>query len=326
MVDFRSYVSSSERSSYAVVQRFAVSARFFRAVQYGNLLNRIGNSCQEVFFRPRTEHVNVDTADFFALFNEQFNRFFNGLCAGTHSDENEFSIGSTGVVEEMVFTTGDFADFLHVAFRNFRNAVVEFVQGFTMLHKDFSRFAEGNSFRIIRVHAAFTEFTNGIHIEKRTEFFIRNNFDFLDFVRRTETIEEVNDRDTTGNSRCMDDSSQVHDFLNAGFTHHADTSTAHSHGIVVTGKNRIPVGSNGTRSDVEDARQQFAGNFEHITEHDHHALRGRESRRKGTGIQSTVHRTGSTFFRLHFLNLDGRAKQVLTAMSSPFIDVFSHRR
>ena len=124
----------------------------------------------------------------------------------------------------------------------------------------------------------------------------------------------------------MDDSSQVHDFLNTGFTHHADARSAHSHGIVVTGKDRVTVRCDCTGSDVEDARQQFAGNFEHITEHDHHALRGRESRRKGTGIQSTVHRTGSTFFRLHFLNLDGCAKQVLTAMSSPFIDVFSHRR
>ena len=32
------------------------------------------------------------------------------------------------------------------------------------------------------------------------------------------------------------------------------------------------------------------------------------------------------FFRLHFLNLYGSAKQVFTAMSSPFINVFSHRR
>ena len=254
------------------------------------------------------------------------NRFFNGLCAGTHSDENEFSIGSASVVEEVVFTARDFADLLHVAFSNFRNAVIEFVQRFTMLHKSFSRFAEGNSFRIVRVHAAFTEFANGIHIEHRTEFFIRNNFDFLDFVRRTETIEEVDNRNTTGNGRRMDDSSQVHDFLNTGFTHHADARAAHSHRIVVAGKNRVAVGSNRTRSDVENARQQFAGNLEHIAEHDHHALGGRESRREGTGIQSTVHRAGSTFFRLHFLNLYGSAKQVFTAMSSPFINVFSHRR
>lgn len=63
---------------------------------------------------------------------------------------------------------------------------------------------------------------------------------------------------------------------------------------------------------MENARQQFAGNLEHIAERSHRAaLGGRESRREGTGIQSTVHRAGSTFFRLHFLNLYGSAKQVL---------------
>ena len=326
VVDFRRIVSYGKGSSDAVIERFAVGAGFLGAVQDGDLLDRIRQSGQEMFFRPGPEHVDVDTADLFAFIDEHLDRFFNGLGAGTHGDEDEFSIRSAGIVEQVVFTARDFTDFLHVTFSDIGNAVVEFIEGFAVLHKRFSRFAERNSFRIIRIHAAFAEGPDGIHIEERPEFFIRQDFDFLDFVGRAEAIEEVDDRDAAGNSRGMDDSCQVHDFLDTRFAHHADARAAHSHGIVMAGKNRIAVGGNCTGCDVEDTGQEFAGNLEHVAEHDHHALGRCKGRRQCAGIQSAVHSTGSPFFRLHFLNLDGRAKQVLTAMSSPFIDVFSHRR
>ena len=326
MVDLRRIIGSGKGSGYAVIERFAVGTGFLRAVQDGNLLDRIRQSGEEVFFRPRTEHVDVDAADFFAFFDHHLDRFFDGLGTAAHSDEDEFCIRCSRVVEEVVFAARDFADLLHVAFSDIRDAVIELVQRFAVLHKRFSRFAERDGFRIVRVHAAFAEGADGVHIEEGTQFFIRQDFDFLDFVRRTEAVEEVDDWDTAGNSRCMDDSRQVHDFLDARFAHHADARAAHGHGIVVTGKNRITVGGDRTGGDVEDARQEFTGDLEHIAEHDHHALGRRERRRQGARVQCAVHGAGSPFFRLHFLDLDSRAEEVLAAVSRPFIDMFCHRR
>ena len=59
---------------------------------------------------------------------------------------------------------------------------------------------------------------------------------------------------------------------------------------------------------MEDAGQEFAGNLEHVAEHDHHALGRCKGRRQGASVQSTVHGTGSPFFRLHFLNLASRTE------------------
>ena len=308
VVDLRCIVSYSKSSGYAVIERFAVGTGFFRAVQDGDFLDRIRQSSQEMFFRPRTEHVDVDAADLFAFGDEHLDRFFDGLGTRTHGNEDKFGIRCAGIIEQMVFTARDFADFLHIAFGDIGDAVIEFIEGFAVLHKRFSWFAERNGFRIIRVHAAFAEGPDGVHIEERTEFFIRQDFDFLDFVGRAEAIEEVDDRDTTGNSRCMDDSCQVHNFLDTRFTHHADARAAHSHGIVMTGKNRIAVGSDRTGGDMEDAGQEFTRNLEHVAEHDHHALGRCKGRRQGASVQSTVHGTGSPFFRLHFLNLDSRTE------------------
>lgn len=184
--------------------------------------------------------MNVYATDFFALFNEETNCFFNCLCARAHGDKNEFCIRSTGVIEQVVFTARNFTDFLHVAFCYIWYDIIEFIKGFTVLHECFSWFAEGNSFRIIRVHAAFTEFCNGLHVQHRTEVFVRNAFNLLDFMRCTETIEEVEDRNTTGNSRSMNDCRQIHNFLNTRFYHHADTSAAHSHRVVMAGKMVYP--------------------------------------------------------------------------------------
>ena len=225
-----------------------------------------------MLFRPRTEHVDVDAAYFFAFFNHHLDRFFNGLCARPHSYQDEFCIRCTCIVEEVIFPAGDFADLLHIAFGYIRYAVIEFIQRFTMLHVRFCRFAERNRFRIIRVHAAGTESFDSFHIQHRAELFIRNDFYLLNFVRCTESIEEVQDRNAAGNSRCMDDGSQIHDFLYARFTHHADARATHSHGIIMTGKNRIPVGGYCTGCYVEYARQKFAGNLKHVGKHDHHAL------------------------------------------------------
>ena len=162
-----------------MIHRFAVGTCFFCAFKNGNFLNRLRQGCQEMFFRPGTEHVNIDTAHFFAFFVQIANRFFNGLSTGTDGDNNIFRIGSPRIIEEVIFTTGYFMNHLHVFFSCFGNLVIETVQRFFMLHINFCRFTECYGFGIIRIHRMLTERFNRFHIEHRTQVFIINNFDFL---------------------------------------------------------------------------------------------------------------------------------------------------
>ena len=49
------------------IKRFAEGARFFRAVDDSNLLDRFRKNVEQVFVGERTIEVNVDSTDFFAL-------------------------------------------------------------------------------------------------------------------------------------------------------------------------------------------------------------------------------------------------------------------
>ena len=162
-----------------MIHRFAVGTRFFCTFKNGNFLNGLRQGCQEMFFRPGTEHVNIDTAHFFAFFIQIANRFFNGLSTGTDGDNNIFRIGCPRIIEEMVFTTGYFMNHLHVFFSCFGNLVIETVQRFFMLHINFRRFTESYGFGIIRIHRMLAKSFNCFHIEHGAQVFIINNFDFL---------------------------------------------------------------------------------------------------------------------------------------------------
>ena len=72
--------------------------------------------------------MNVYTADFFTFINQVFDRFFNGLCAGTDSNDNIFRIGNSRVIKEMIFTARNFVNHLHVLFRRFRHLIIELVE------------------------------------------------------------------------------------------------------------------------------------------------------------------------------------------------------
>ena len=68
--DNRSILCTVEAVFYVEVQRFAVSTRFFRTVQYGNLLGSLGNGGKEVLGRERTIQVNGNQTYLFAIGNE----------------------------------------------------------------------------------------------------------------------------------------------------------------------------------------------------------------------------------------------------------------
>ena len=70
----------------------------------------------------------------------------------------------------------------------------------------------------------FTECIDSIHICHILQIFIIPCFDFLDLVRCTESIEEVDERNFSFNCCQMSNRSQIHNFLYGRFTQHCNTS------------------------------------------------------------------------------------------------------
>lgn len=141
--------------------------------------------------------MNVDSADFFALALQVFDSLFSYVGQGAHGNYDIFSVFSAVVVERFVGAARDLGDFIHVASYDIRHSFVVFVAGFCVLEVNVRVFCSASDFRMIRVQSAFAESFYSVPVDEVTEVFEVHNFNLLDFVRRTETVEEVDERQGT---------------------------------------------------------------------------------------------------------------------------------
>ena len=82
----------------------------------------------------------------------------------------------------------------------------------------------------------------------------------------------------------------------------------------------------GTCAHMEHAGEQLTCNLVHIWNHQQEALAGGKGRCQSTCLQRTVHRTSSTSLRLHLLNHDSIAEQILSALCCPLVHMLRHWR
>ena len=220
------------------IERFACSTRFFSTVEHSDAFSRFRKRSQEVFSREWTIEVNSNETDFFALCCEVINNFTDSFCHRTHSDDYAFSIFSTIVIEQTIFATCDFRDFVHILLNDSRHSSIEAVRSLTVLEEYVRVFSHTTSHWAFRSQCARTECSESILVDKTSEVFILKHFNFLYFVRSTETIEEVDERHTAFDSREVSHSSEVHNFLHRTFSQHSKTSLTASHHVLVVTKNR----------------------------------------------------------------------------------------
>ena len=308
------------------VQRFAVGASFFGAVQNCNAFYSLRHSSQEVFSGERTIQVNVQNADLFALGNQQLGYFFSSLSAGAHHNNNVFSIGSTGIVEQFVVTASQFADLAHVLFNDSRQCFVILVYSFTSLEVDIRILCSAADNRVVRVQSMVTEFLQFIVVNQFLQIFVVQQFNLLDFVRGTETVKEVQERYMAFDGGQVSNSRHVHNFLYAAFSQQGKARLTASHNVTVIAENVQRAGGQSSGSYLEYSGQQFAGNFVHVGDHQQQTLGSGIGRGQSTCSQRTVHSTSSTSFRLHFHDFYRASEHVRFPMGSPFITHFCHRR
>ena len=73
--DKRTIFNIVESFLYIKIERFALCARLFRAVENGNALACLGNSCEQMLCAERTIEVHTYHADLAALFYEVVDSF-----------------------------------------------------------------------------------------------------------------------------------------------------------------------------------------------------------------------------------------------------------
>ncbi len=201
-----------------------------------------------------------------------------------------------------------------------------------MLEEYISVFRRAAKYGVFGVYCACTELCDRVHIDHFGKILIIPCFDFLDLVRGTEAVEEVDERYTTLNGGKVSNRAEVHDFLRVGFRKHCETGLTAGIHVGMVAENVKRVRSNATRRNMDNAGKQFACDLVHIRDHEQKALRSRVCSGKSTCGKASVNGACCTCFRLHFGHLDSFTENVscrfaedVFIIGGPCVGHFSHR-
>ena len=178
---------------------------------------------------------------------------------------------------------------------------------------------------MFRIQRPGTEFIDSVHVNHVSEILVIPDSNLLNFMGCTETIEEIQERDTALDGCEMSNRTQVHNFLNAVFAQHCKAGLPACHDVRVITEDRQCMSSQSTSRNVEHAWQQFAGNLIHVRDHQQKTLGSCISCGQRTCIQGTMNSTRGTGLSLHFGYCHCVAEDVLLACSSPLVNVVCHR-
>jgi len=175
--------------------------------------------------------MHSQKADLPAFSVEFFDNSLDRFAGTAHSDDDFFRIRSTIIVEQTIFTSSQLVDLVHIFFNDTGQSFIVRVYSFTGLEIDI---------RILSSAANdwITESSDRIIIDQFSQIIISQSFYFLNFVGSTETVKEVNKRNTTFDSRQMSHCRQIHNFLYSAFSKQRKTCLACSHNVLVVAENR----------------------------------------------------------------------------------------
>ena len=113
--------------------------------------------------------------------------------------------------------------------------------------------------------------------------------------------------------------------LHRARSEHGETGRAAAHHVLMVAEDAQSVRSNSAASDMKYGREQLSGNLEHVWQHQHQTLRGREGRGERTGYKRAVCGACRAELRLHLPDLHRRTEDVEPSGNIPFIGNLTHR-
>ncbi len=226
----------------------------------------------------------------------------------------------------MVLTTGQLRELVHFFLDDSRDGVVGRVARFARLEEDVRVLRDAADDRVVRIEGAFAEVADGVEVHHVANGRFRQFFQFVDFVRGAETVEEVEERNVAAVRRRVRDHRHVVRFLNRAAAEHRPTAGAGRHHVGVVAEDRERVRGDAASRNVEDGRRLFAGDLEHVRNHQEETLRRGERAGQRARLQRAVNGARRPGFALHFDDLRNRAEEIFLTFRGPVVGQFAHRR
>ena len=150
--------------------------------------------------------------------------------------------------------------------------------------------------------------------------------DLRDFMRRAESVEEVEKRDARREGRRMGDRGEVLGLLDGAGREHRETGLAASHDVGVISEDRERVRGQRPRRHVHRERRQLSRDLVHVGYHQEEPLGGGECRRQRSRLKRSMHRSGRSALRLHLDDRRHRSPDVRAPGRRPLVGELTHRR
>jgi len=252
-----------------LIERLALGTEFFGAVEDGDLLDGGRDDLHEALGGERTIEVDFDQADLLAALIEFFDDFAGGLGDRAHGDDDLGRVGGADVDEGGVFTAGEPGGFGEILFGGGVDVVDFDVLRFAALEIDVVVLGTAAGHGVgVRVESAGTELFDFVHREELLPFVLIDEFDVLDLVGGTETVEEMADGDGGLDRDEVGDRGKVGDLLDRVGADHRDAGLTDGIDVLMVAEDGKGAGREGTGGDMEDRREQLAAPLIDVRDHE----------------------------------------------------------
>ena len=123
------------------------------------------------------------------------------------------SVLCTVVVEGLVVSADFSVDFVHIFNYNLGNSVVVLVTSFSCLEEDIVVLSSTSCYGVFGVERTAAELFNSVPVEHISKVCIIPLFNLLNFVRSSEAVKEVEERNSALDSCKVSNCCKVHTFL-----------------------------------------------------------------------------------------------------------------
>ena len=163
-------------------------------------------------------------------------------------------------------------------------------------------------------------------IDHRADLGVREQGQRVELVRGAETVKEVQEGHAGLERRRLGDQGRIMRLLDRARSEEGESRRAHRHHVGVVAEDGERLGRDGARGNMKDGGSQLARDLEHIGDHQHQALGGREGRRQGPRLERAVDRAGRAPFALHFLHDGDVPPNVRDPHGGPLVRQLRHGR
>ena len=152
-------------------------------------------------------------ADFLTLCKEVIHNFFCRVAYRAHCYDDFLCVRCAVVIERFIVCADFGIDFFHISVDDIRSLKIRRVARFSVLEESFRLFSRTHAVRVCRVNGAGFESLYSVPVDHFLQILVIPDFDFLVFVRCSETVKEVKHRQLSCDSGKMCYCCKVHSLL-----------------------------------------------------------------------------------------------------------------